>query len=92
MTDSRDGPLARQKTLPETRVEPRTLEVDALVRLDREVALVGLLQLLGGDAEEARVDVHEGRHNPLLARVPRPSGRGIGDAASIRGAEGSSVE
>jgi hypothetical protein len=29
----------------------------ALVRLDRQVALVGLLQLLGGDAEEARVDI-----------------------------------
>ena len=42
-----------------SRVEPGSLEVDALVLLDREVALVGFLELLARDADEARVDIHE---------------------------------
>ena len=43
-------------------VEPRALEVHALLGLDREVALVRLLQLLGRHADEPRMDVHELGH------------------------------
>src|SRR5689334_22601262 len=52
------------------RVEPRALEVDTLVALDREITLVGFLQLRGGNADEAAVDIHECRHGdpPVLCR------------------------
>ena len=59
ITASLDGPVARQKTLPDLGVQPRALEVDALLLLDREVAVVRLAQLLAGDADEPAVDVHE---------------------------------
>ena len=54
MTASLDGPVARQKTLPDFGVEPGVLVVDALLGLDVEVALVGLGELLPGHAEESR--------------------------------------
>src|SRR5262245_32968418 len=50
------------------RVEPGMLEVDALVGLDREVALVRLPQLMTRHPDEAGVDVHEpGHSNPRRA-------------------------
>jgi len=61
LVDTYDGfarrPAGKAEHLAPLGIEPRTLEMHALVRLDRQVALVGLLQLLGGDAEEARVDI-----------------------------------
>ena len=44
-------------------VEPCALVVYALVGLDCEVATVRLGQLLGGDAEEPVVNIHERGHD-----------------------------
>jgi hypothetical protein len=43
------------------------LEVHALGGLDRQVALVGLAELVLGHADESAVHVHELRHARLLA-------------------------
>src|SRR5512140_835858 len=50
-------PGCEAEHLAQLRVEPGALEVDALVALDREIALVGLLELLGCDADEPAVHV-----------------------------------
>jgi hypothetical protein len=50
------------KDLPRVWIEPGPLEMDILVTLDVEVALVGLCELLLGDPEEAGMDIHEFRH------------------------------
>src|SRR5215213_3523449 len=60
-------------------IEPRALEVDALVPLNREVAVVRLPELVSGHAEEPCVDVHELAHrpSPLVIATPwdrRPCG------------------
>ena len=45
--------------------------MDPLLLLDREVPLVGLLELLTSHTDEPRMDVHEGRHVYFLRRLPR---------------------
>src|SRR5664280_2487890 len=54
------------------RVEPGTLEVDALVRLDREIPLVGLLELPRRHPDEPGVDIHELRQRwpPFVVEPP----------------------
>src|SRR5262245_32905353 len=63
-------------------VEPRPLEVDALVALDREIPLVGFLELGGRDADETAVNVHELRHGIPPWLVPRLVRGGLGVALS----------
>src|SRR5262245_21544100 len=66
LVDSHDAlaAWARRETedLAGLRVEPGPLEVNALVALDRQIALVGFLELCGRDADEAAVNIHERRH------------------------------
>src|SRR4029079_15579340 len=68
LVDSHDalaaGAAREAEDLAGLGVEPGSFEVDALVSLDRQVALVRLLELRGGDAHEAAVDIHECRHGP----------------------------
>ena len=66
MTASFDGPVARQKTLPASGIEPGVLVMDAVLALGIEVALVRFRQLLGGHTEEPVMDIHELRHIDLL--------------------------
>jgi len=54
------------ESLARIRIEPRALEVNALGRLDGQVALVRLAQLVPGHADEPAVHVHELRHANLL--------------------------
>src|SRR5512135_2611636 len=60
------------------RVEPRPLVVHGLIAFEREIAAMGLGQLLRGHAEEAVVDVHERRHRcpPYRPAQRRPSTEG----------------
>lgn len=51
------------------RIEPRMLEADTLLVLDRQVTSMGLRQLVPGHAEEARMNIHELGHPHLLAPV-----------------------
>src|SRR6185503_3745886 len=68
--DAHDGLLRRSRDqaedLPRHGVQPRLLVMDTLRSLDREVATVGLGELLLADPEEAGVHVHEFRHRYLL--------------------------
>ena len=76
LVDAHDGFLRRTgrqaEDLAGLRIEPGVLEVDALVVLDGQVALVRFAELLRGHAEEAIVDIHELGHRRilLLARPP----------------------
>ena len=67
ITASFEGPVDRQKTLPDSGVERSPLEVHALLALDREVACVRGLELLFGHADESVVDIHKLRHETLLS-------------------------
>lgn len=69
-------PCREAEDLARLGVEPRTLEVDALVLLDREVAVVRLAKLLAGDADEPAVHVHELGHTRYLDRGRTSAGRG----------------
>src|SRR3954452_18702204 len=60
------------------RIEPGALEMDPLLRFDREIAFMGFLELLPGDADEAGVNVHEQGHPVIL----QPAGL----AGPVRGA------
>src|SRR5664280_2688366 len=61
-------PAREAERLARGGVQPGALEMHALVRLDREVALVGLLELLRRHAHKPRVNVHEVRHaSPLCS-------------------------
>src|SRR3954447_1462169 len=58
-------PGGEAEHLPRLGIEPRPLEMDALVPLDLEVALVCFLELVGGHPEEAGMHIHERRHANL---------------------------
>jgi hypothetical protein len=68
------------------RVGPGALEVHILIRLDCEVGLMGLAELLGRDAVHTVVDVNEGGHRRRASvdsavRAGRP---GLGAVSSMR--------
>jgi len=73
--DAHDGLAARAgreaEALAGHRVEPCPLEMDAVLGLDRGVALVGLPELLGRHTDETVVDIHELRHVSLLSNCDR---------------------
>src|SRR5690348_11772978 len=67
-------PGRQAEHLARLRVEPGVLEVHTLRRLDLQITLVRLAQLLRGHADESVVHVHELRHVRLLT-VNRPGWR-----------------
>lgn len=73
MTASFDGPVARQNTLPGLGVEPRSLEMHALVLLDCEVTLMRLGELWCGDPEEPRMNVHKLHDANSCGALPLPA-------------------
>src|SRR5512142_2578987 len=101
LVDAHDGlparPGGQAEDLPRLGVEPRALEMDAFVALDREVALVRFLELLGRHPDEPVVDVHELRHlvppASTRARGRRRGGSVTAAAASsvLRGREGTAA-
>src|SRR5262245_15373814 len=70
LVDAHDGflrrPGGKAEDLAGIGVEPRLREMHALAGLDREIPVVGLLELLCRHPEEAGVDIHELRHCILL--------------------------
>jgi hypothetical protein len=78
-------PGRQAEHLARLRVEPRVLKVHTLRRLDLQITLMGLAQLLGGHADESVMHVHELRHVRLLT-VYRPGwqrGSPAGSAAAL---------
>src|SRR6266540_3789880 len=55
-------PGRQAEDLAHLRIEPGPGEMDALVGLDREVALVRFPELLSRHPDEATVNIHERRH------------------------------
>src|SRR4026207_1423010 len=95
--DAHDGipgrPRRGAEALPRRGVEPGTLVRDTLLVLDFEIQLMRRRELLGADAEEPVVDVHESLHVDSSAAVislafetgPFSGGRsGIGGGAGAR--------
>lgn len=75
-------PGGETEDLARYRVQPRAFEVNALLLLDREVALVGLAQLLRRDSDEPAMDIHKRRHvTSLTGADDRPRRVDTVDAA-----------
>src|SRR5687767_12219856 len=79
-------PRGEAEDLARLRIEPCALVDHALVVLDRQVAVVRLRELLGADAKEPVVDIHELAHciPPCLMRLVGTASRfGLGTADAI---------
>ena len=83
-------PCRKAENLARDGVEPRPLEVDAFVLLDREVALVRFAKLLCRDTDEPVVDIHEPGHVNLL-RACLPRSRVCDPERSIGGGRASAI-
>src|SRR5215212_11174718 len=77
----------KAEDLARLRIEPGPLVDDALVVLDREIAVVRVAQLLGGHAEEPVVDIHELGHRipPWCRGDPRLARTLAGDGVPVIG-------
>ena len=57
-------------TMPEIRVAPRLLEIDALFPLDGEICSMSFLERFRGHPVHTVMDIHELRHVALRSNFP----------------------